>query len=272
MSIKNTLVTGAYGLIGGFVYKYLQQFPDAYEAHALARSRKPSFKVTEIADWTGEIPDDRFHLADVGDFDAVQRAVSGMDVVIHFAAAVSAKADWENVLHSNLIGIYNIFEASRQAGVKRVIFASTIQVVWGHRSEEPYRAILQKNDDAIPPEVPFLPTNAAPLPTNLYSSSKVWGEAIAHMYAHKYEMSCICLRIGAVPTGNRPRSNNSADWCSHRDLAQLVKCCVDAPEGVRFDTFYAVSNNRYRWLDIDHAREVVGYVPQDRAENYFQEG
>ena len=48
----------------------------------------------------------------------------------------------------------------------------------------------------------------------------------------------------------------------------MVERCIDAPDDLRFDIFYAVSNNRYRWVDIEHAREVVGYVPQDRAEDY----
>ena len=41
---------------------------------------------------------------------------------------------------------------------------------------------------------------------------------------------------------------------------------IQAPPELRFDIFYAVSNNRLCWVDIEHAREVLGYVPRDRAE------
>ena len=107
-----------------------------------------------------------------------------------------------------------------------------------------------------------------PLPLSFYGCSKVCGEAMAHMYAYTHGMSSICLRIGSVPVDNRPRRNGGG-WCSHGDLAQLIHRCIDAPESVRFDVFYAVSNNKGRWMDIDHAREVIGYMPQDRAEDYL---
>jgi hypothetical protein len=35
---------------------------------------------------------------------------------------------------------------------------------------------------------------------------------------------------------------------------------------LRFDIFYGVSNNRWSWVDIDHPREVLGYIPADSAE------
>jgi len=104
-----------------------------------------------------------------------------------------------------------------------------------------------------------------PRPTEAYSASKVWGEAMARMYAERHKLSCICIRIGWVNAENRPwQADLAAGWCSHRDIAQLVTRCVDAPDDLRFDIFYGVSDNRYRWVDIDHAHEVVGYAPQDR--------
>jgi nucleoside-diphosphate-sugar epimerase len=106
-------------------------------------------------------------------------------------------------------------------------------------------------------------------PTTLYAASKIWGEALARTYADVHGLSCVCLRIGWVVGEDRPRPDRlGSDWCSHRDIAQLVQRCVDAPEGLRFDTFYGVSDNRYRFVDIDHPREVVGYAPQDRAEDF----
>jgi hypothetical protein len=85
-------------------------------------------------------------------------------------------------------------------------------------------------------------------------------------------MSCICLRIGWVVAEDRPPIPRAIpEWCSQRDIAQLVRLCVDAPETLRYDVFYGLSNNRYGWVDISHAREVLGYSPQDRAEDFDEE-
>ena len=77
-------------------------------------------------------------------------------------------------------------------------------------------------------------------------------------------ISVLCIRLGRVVQEDRPRdSRHAAVYLSHRDVAQMVERCVEAPDDVRFDIFYAVSDNRARFRDIAHAREVIGYVPQD---------
>ena len=55
-------------------------------------------------------------------------------------------------------------------------------------------------------------------------------------------------------------------WCSQRDIVQLVERCVNAPDDLRFGIFYGMSDNRWCWVDIQNARDVLGYAPQDRAE------
>lgn len=54
---------------------------------------------------------------------------------------------------------------------------------------------------------------------------------------------------------------------SQRDSVQIFERCVNADDDLKFDIFYGMSNNDLRWVDIDHARQVIGYVPQDRAED-----
>ena len=85
-------------------------------------------------------------------------------------------------------------------------------------------------------------------------------------------MSVICLRIGWVNPEDHPmKPESSAIWCSQRDVVQLVEKSMQAPEDLRFDMFYGVSNNRWRWVDIDHPREVLGYIPQDSSEERLSE-
>ncbi len=134
------LVSGAYGLIGNLVYARLADRPDAYSPFGMVRRRQPSGRVGPGG--ASEILEDRLRLADLEDYAAVRRAVEGMDVVVHMAAEVEGRAGWESILKSNIVGTYNVFEASRDAGVKRIVYASSNQVVFGYRNDEPYRSFF----------------------------------------------------------------------------------------------------------------------------------
>lgn len=264
MMCKKVLITGVYGLIGNIVYAKLAENPDKYDVYGLSRRRFHSKRIPESKVY--EIPNDKFYLIDLSDFNAVQNVVKDMDVIVHMAADPSGSRGWESILNNNVIGTYHVFEASRLAKVRRVVFASSVQVSMGYGVEEPYNAIFQERFEDIPDDIPTITHKHPPRPLNLYASSKVWGEALAHVYAYSHEMSCICLRIGWVVADDQPR--RSHDWCSQRDIVQIVERCINAPESVRFDIFYGVSDNQYRWVDIKHARDVLGYVPKERADRY----
>lgn len=268
--MKKVLITGVYGLIGNVIYRRLLEQPEAYEVHGLSRRRHSSDRISESA--MAEVPEAWFHLADLNDFAAVRRAVEGMDVIIHMAADPSGERGWESVLNSNVIGTYNIFESARLAGVQRVIFASSIQTVFGYRDTEPYKALFETRYDEVNPDtIPALTSKDCARPLNLYASSKVWGEALSHMYAYRHGLSCLALRIGWVVEEDRPPSAvGRAQWCSRRDIAQLCQCCVDAPDDLRFDIFYGLSDNDYNWVDIQHAHDILGYKPLDRAEERLE--
>lgn len=259
--MKKVLITGVNGLVGNVIYRRLLESPEAYDVYGLSRRRVASDRIGDIRD----VPADKFHQADLADFDAMRRAVQGMDVIVHMAADPSGEHGWESLLNSNLIGAYNVFEAARQAGVGRVIFASSVQVSFGYRDTEPYRSLFEaRYGDVDPGDIPPVTHEMPNRPLNLYAASKVWGEALAHVYAHRHGMSCIALRIGWVLDDDHvPSAWGEAVFCSKRDIAQIAKDCIDAPESVRFDIFYGMSDNRYRWVDIAHAREVLGYTPKD---------
>ena len=81
-------------------------------------------------------------------------------------------------------------------------------------------------------------------------------------------MSVLCILLGRVTQEDRPNdARHAAVYLSHRDAVQIVERCVEAPDDVKFDIFYGVSDNRARFRDISHAREVIGYVPQDGIQN-----
>jgi nucleoside-diphosphate-sugar epimerase len=215
------------------------------------------------------IPAERLRLADLTDFAAMQRAVEGMDVVVHMAADPNGNAPWENVLNSNIIGTYHVFEASRLAGVKRVVYASTNMVVFGYIADEPFKSLREgRFDEVAPEEIPRVNHTQPTRPTTYYACSKVFGEALAHMYSQVHGMSCICLRIGWVTAEDHPpRPHARMLYCSQRDIVQLVERCINAPDSLRFDVFFGQSDNPYNLVDIQHAKDMLGYAPQDNAED-----
>lgn len=251
MSQKKVLITGMSGLIGGIVF---QRLKGKYALSALNRR---------------DVPGAACHRADIADLEAILPAFEGKEVVVHLAAIAKADASWEEVLHHNVIGTYNVFEASRRAGVKRVVYASSGSTISEWEREMPYRAIANGWYDQVP-EVQEKLTHRSPVrPSGLYGCSKVWGEALARHFSDAFDLSILCVRIGAVTRENRPvQPRHFSVWCSQRDIAQMIERCIEAPEDLKFDLFYAVSNNRWSYRDIDHARQVIGFEPQDAAEEY----
>jgi len=207
-------------------------------------------------------------LADLSDLDAVEKAVQGMDVVVQMAADPRPEASWDSLLSSNIIGVRNVFEAVVRAGVPRVIYASSIMVSWGYQLDEPYKSISESRFEQLKGEEIHTVTHEWPhRPTGLYPATKVWGEALARYACDVHGVSVICLRIGWVNAEDSPhKPENAAVWCSQRDVVQLVERSIEAPASVRFDIFYGVSNNRWRWVDLEHPRLAIGYIPRDSAE------
>src|SRR5262249_21972688 len=146
---------------------------------------------------------------------------------------------------------------------------STNQVVLGYTGEAAYQALMAgRLDEVAAADYRPIDHTRPARPLSDYACSKVYGEALAHMYAYRHGLSCLCLRIGwVVPDDRVPPGRGRSLWCSQRDIVQLVERCLEAPPALRFDVFFGQSANRYNLVDIEHARAVVGYAPQDRAED-----
>lgn len=175
----------------------------------------------------------------IRNFKAVLKAMQGVDAVIHLAANRD----------------YNLFEAARQAGVKQIIYASSVHV--SGRQET--------NGRQITPEQPVHPDS-------LYAVGKAFGEALGQFYVDQYGISIVCLRIGgfkANPSLHGPNDIMRKNWCSPRDLAQLVQRSLEQKD-LGFQIFYAVSDNTCRCYDISNAEILLGYDPQDNAEQSSQ--
>ncbi len=241
---RRILVTGMSGLIGGLVGRAL-----ARNNAVRALNRRPVDGVECFQ-------------ADINDFDAIRPAFEGVDTVVHMSAYLGP--DVEGQLTTNIRGTYNVFEAARAAGVRRVIFGSSGATVGGYAEDEPFRSMVDARWEDVPEPRPTIDHTVPVRPGGVYGAVKVFGEALGRYYSEEHGLSIICIRIGRVVEEDRPGdASHASRYLSHRDIVQMVERCVDAPESVRFDIVYAVSDNRGRYRDISHAREVVGYVPLD---------
>jgi nucleoside-diphosphate-sugar epimerase len=249
MAKTRVLVTGLSGLIGRALRK---QVDGRYDLRGLNRSAVEGVPC---------------HRADIADLGAIKPAFAGVETIVHLAAQVGNPA-WEAVLRHNITGTYNVFEAAREAGVKRVVFASSGAAVSAIESDTPYSDIVAGRYDGLT-SWPML-THLSPVrPGGLYGASKVWGEALGRHYADAHGISVICVRIGRVHAADRPQSAREfAVWCSQRDIARFLEACIDAPESVRFDIFFCTSRNKWGYRDLDHPRAVLGWEPVDAAEDH----
>jgi hypothetical protein len=196
-------------------------------------------------------PSEESVTASVTDMPAMTAACAGVDAVIHLGGIPTEDA-WAPILDVNINGTYTVFEAARRAGVPRVVFASSNHAV------------------GFAPRASFpVPDGAAPEPDTYYGVSKVAGEALAALYARRYELEAVCVRI--LSCFDRPRDPRMlATWLSPDDAGRLFEACLTAP-APGFRVIYGVSaNTRGGWVSLDGAR-ALGYEPRDDAEAYAAE-
>ena len=248
---RSILVTGMSGLIGSAVRARLE--PRAHLT-ALNRSDVPGIETVR---------------ADLSDLDAIRPAFEGRDTVIHLAAKPNNRYTWEELRDTNVIGTRNVLEAATLAGCKRVVFASSGATVAGWEREEPYRALVEGRYDDVPADWLRIRHDMATRSNGLYGSTKIWGEALARHYADSSDLSAIALRIGYVNAEDRPVNARSFSvWCSQRDVVNAIERAVDLDESVRYDIFFVQSDNKWGYRDLSHGREVLGFAPQDAAEDH----
>ena len=252
---KRVLVTGIAGQIGGIIRRLLS---DRYELSGI--------------DHVG-IDDAPTLIADIADLNAIRPAFHGIDAVVHLGADPSPRASWESVLRNNIIGTRNVYEASRLAGVKRIVFASSNHVVGNYPlRQDPYKAIYDGRLGEIRRPFPSLTTDLI-RPDSYYGVSKSFGESLGSYFHEEYGISVICLRIGWVMTPDDPTFSPAALslWLSHRDAAQLIRRSIDAPQSVGFAILNGESDNQLSIWDITTTKRILGYQPQDAAGEQWTE-
>ncbi len=230
--MKTVLITGAAGDVGTHLRREL--------------AGKYRLRLSDIRPVAKRAAGETFMKADVAKLKDMLRVTRGADAVVHLGG-FSVEGPWETILETNIRGTYNLFEAARVNGVKRIVFATSNHAVGFYRRDE------------------TIDHRVYPRPDSRYGVSKVFGEAIGSLYADKYGLEVFNIRIGNV--NPRPVDKRRLSiWISPRDIAQLVSIGIDHP-GIRFEVVYGVSDNRRSWYDNANARRL-GYRPQDASEPF----
>lgn len=229
---RKVLITGAGGRIGNTLHEGLR---DLYDLRLHYRT---------LPDQPGDLD---CVAADITSLEATLPIAEGIDTIVHLAGDPRVPAPWDNVFQNNIAGTYNVLEAARIAGVRRVIFASTNHVM----------GMYDRNGEW--PVYNHMPVR----PDSLYGVSKACGEALGRHYYDAFGLSFIALRIGwFMATPNMTNDVGRAMWLSPRDCVQVVRCAVET--GEMFGAFYAISDNPNRRWDLTDTMLKLGYRPQDR--------
>jgi uronate dehydrogenase len=185
-------------------------------------------------------------VAELQDADAMTSLLHGVDAVVHMGG-VSTEQPWEPILAGNIIGAYNLYEAARKNGVKRIVFASSNHVTGFYRQ-----------DEVVSPRDPVRPDG-------LYGLSKAFGENLAQLYWDRHGIETVSLRIGSSYAEPKDR-RMLASWMSFDDTERLVVAALTAPV-VGHTVIYGMSDNATTWWDNTPARHI-GYRPQDSSDPY----
>ena len=233
---KRLLLTGAAGNLGRVLRPRMKHYCDVLRLSDLA-AMDPAGEGEEVV------------TAPLEDLAAMQSLLKDVDAVLHFGG-VSIEKPFDVVLPANIVGAYNVYEAARQRGVKRIVFASSNHVTGFYSQGE------------------TLTPQATPRPDSYYGLSKAFGENLAQFYFDRYGLETVTLRIGSswpVPTDRRMLSS----WLSYDDLERLLVAALSAPV-VGHSVIYGMSDNRSTWWDNSKSNHI-GFKPQDSSEPWRAE-
>lgn len=231
--MKCVLMTGAAGGIGTMLTPML-------------RAVYPELRLSDIKRPQALGPNDTFVAADLTKIDEVEKACDGVEGILHFGG-YSIEGTWDQIRTANIEGCYNLFEAARAKGVRRIMFASSNHAIGFY------------------PRTTHIGADVTPRPDSRYGVSKVFGEALGSLYADKHGIGVISLRIGNV--GPIPLDKRRLSiWLHQEDLLQLCRIGLEHPD-IRYEVFYGASLNERTWWDNSTAYRF-GYRPKHRAEDH----
>jgi uronate dehydrogenase len=228
---QKLLLTGAAGALGKVLRASLAEHTNI-------------LRLSDIADMGSAAAHEEIIRCDLANKTETIALSKGVDAIVHLGG-VSTEHSFETVLGANISGIFHIYEGARIHGVKRVVFASSNHAIGFH-----------KQGDVID-------ADCLTRPDSYYGLSKAYGENMAQFYFNRYGIETVSIRIGSsFPEPIDARM--LVTWLSFRDLSELVRCSLTAPD-VGHTIVYGASDNRDKWWDNSKAAHL-GFVPQDNTE------
>ncbi|HEX7386822.1 MAG TPA: NAD(P)-dependent oxidoreductase [Castellaniella sp.] len=215
----------------------------------LRETLKPMARILRLSDiqGLGEAQDgEEVVPCDLSDRQAVSELVRGCDAIVHMGG-VSVERPFEEILEANIKGIFNVYEAAREHGARRVIFASSNHAIGFYKQTDHLDASM--------------PTR----PDGYYGLSKVYGEAMASFYHDRYGIETLSIRIGSCFPEPKDRRMMHI-WLSARDLTELIRRGLFTPN-IGHTIVFGMSNNKEVWWDNRMAAHL-GFQPQDTSEIY----
>ncbi|MBT4906316.1 MAG: NAD(P)-dependent oxidoreductase [Alphaproteobacteria bacterium] len=183
--MKKIVLTGSAGRLGSHLREPLLEIADALVS-------------ADLVDDFGKLHDRETYVkADLSRLDEMTEVLKGAEMVVHFDA-IGDKAPFDAILQSNIIGCYNVWEAARINGLRRIVYASSIHAVGMHARTE------------------NIGTDAPHRPDTFYGLAKCFAEDLGSLYWDKFQMESVCMRIlSCAPVDNtrarflgyRPKDN-----------------------------------------------------------------
>ncbi len=237
MTHELILVTGSSGRIGKAVVHELQA--RGQRVRGFDRTATPGLADMIVGTLTSETD--------------VACALAGVHTVIHLAATPDDADFLAEIVPNNIIGVYHIFEEAQRAGVKRMIAASSGQVVWYQRMAGP-----------LPVGVEVQPT-----PRYWYAAAKMFLEGAGRSFAEKFGMEVIAVRLGWCPrTPEQVEEIRAAEWAqdvylSPGDAGRFFACAVAATLPTKFNVVYATSKPKRLMYDLETTKRLLNYEPRE---------
>lgn len=231
------LVTGSSGRIGKAAVQELQT--RGHQARGFDRVATPGVADMIVGTLTSE--------ADIA------RAMRGVHTVVHLAATPDDADFLADIVPNNIIGVYHLFEEAQKAGVKRLIVASSGQVVWYQRMTGP-----------LP-----IGVNVQPTPKYWYAAAKMFLEAAGRSFAEKFGIEVIAVRLGWCPrTPEQVEDIRAEEWAqdvylSPNDAGRFFACAAEAKLTDKYAVVYATSKPKQSLYDLETTKRLLGYEPRE---------
>jgi nucleoside-diphosphate-sugar epimerase len=232
MTKLKVLLTGAAGRVGRALRP---AFRECYQLRTFDRQAVPDDPEALIGDLT--------------DLGCMRTAMRDIEVLVHLAATPTERAFVEELAPNNIVGVYNAFQAAREAGVRRIVFASTCQTVTAYPTDR----TVEVTDPVRP--------------RSIYGATKVFGEVLGRYYHDHHGLEFVGIRLGAFISPERVRPHGSSEsrliWIGQRDAVNLFRRAVETPH-VGYLLVFGTSITDREYLSLKTARETLGYQPEER--------